>query len=239
MGMSPKLLRPRATGFTPKSISGLAAWYDASVTSSITIQTGVQQWSDLSGNGRHLTQNTTNNQPQHGAVTLNGRPVVTFDGANDFLRTAAFTITQPYQTFLVFRFQSAYSISRRVLEHRTLGGTRSGEIYNISSSSLTLYSGGVIGLTGLPAGAREAFNIYDVELNGANSRMRFRQTAVSGNPGANGGNGFTIGANGNTTPTEWGDVSIAEIVHYSKALTDTQADQVRNYLGRKWNLAVS
>jgi hypothetical protein len=35
MGMSPKLLRPRASGFDPRSISGLALWLDAADTSSL------------------------------------------------------------------------------------------------------------------------------------------------------------------------------------------------------------
>jgi hypothetical protein len=30
MAMSPRLLRPRATGFSPRSIPGLALWLDAS-----------------------------------------------------------------------------------------------------------------------------------------------------------------------------------------------------------------
>ncbi len=30
MSMSPRLLRPRDTAFTPRSISGLALWLDAS-----------------------------------------------------------------------------------------------------------------------------------------------------------------------------------------------------------------
>ena len=36
MPMSPRLLRPRATGFNPKSIAGLAFWIDAGSTASLT-----------------------------------------------------------------------------------------------------------------------------------------------------------------------------------------------------------
>ncbi len=36
MPMSPRLLRPRATGFNPKSISGLKLWLDVANTSSLT-----------------------------------------------------------------------------------------------------------------------------------------------------------------------------------------------------------
>lgn len=52
MGMNPKLLRPRSTGFNPKSISGLALWLDASDLSTITLNgSNVSEWRDKSGAG--------------------------------------------------------------------------------------------------------------------------------------------------------------------------------------------
>jgi len=45
--MNNRLLRPRASGFNPLSISGMAGWWDASVSSSVTIATGVSSWVDL------------------------------------------------------------------------------------------------------------------------------------------------------------------------------------------------
>jgi len=45
-----------AGSFTPASISGLVAWYDASNTASITkAGTAVSAWNDISGNNNHLT----------------------------------------------------------------------------------------------------------------------------------------------------------------------------------------
>lgn len=74
-----------AGGWTPKSVSGLAAWYDASDSTTLTIATGVSQWRDKSGNGRTLRQSTGNNQPLSTSRTLNGRTVLDFDGTNDVL----------------------------------------------------------------------------------------------------------------------------------------------------------
>lgn len=86
MAMNPRLLRPRAGGaFTPKSISGLAAWYDAADTSTLTIATGVSQWRDKSGNNRTLRQTTGNNQPASGTRTIGGKNALDFDGSNDVL----------------------------------------------------------------------------------------------------------------------------------------------------------
>ena len=85
MAMSPRLLRPRATGFNPKSISGLLAWYDASDSSTITVGTGVSAWADKSGNGYTLRQSTANNQPVTGTRTIGGKNALDFDGTNDVL----------------------------------------------------------------------------------------------------------------------------------------------------------
>lgn len=246
MAMSPRLLRPRATGFTPRSLSGLAAWYDAADSSTIAIETGVSQWADKSGNGRNLTQSTNgtnvaNNQPAYNSVQLNGKATVTFDGVNDSLRTATTSIPQPYHVFAIWRFESTYTAARRVLEARTAGGARSGELFSTSSTNVSLFSGGTgagqLGVT-LSSGQREQFGIYDYEANAASSRLRYRKAdkAASGTIGNNASNGFTLGANGNATPGEWGDVSIAEVICYGRALTESEADRIRDYLAAKWGL---
>lgn len=85
MSMNPRLLRPLATGFNPKSIAGLLAWYDASDASTITTSTGVSAWADKSGNGYTLRQSTGNNQPATGTRTIGGKNVLDFDGSNDVL----------------------------------------------------------------------------------------------------------------------------------------------------------
>lgn len=84
--MSPRLLSPRASGaFTPRSISGLLAWYDAADASTLTIATGVSAWADKSGNNHTLRQPIGNNQPASGTRTIGGRNALDFDGTNDVL----------------------------------------------------------------------------------------------------------------------------------------------------------
>ena len=50
---------------------------------------------DHSGNGRHLTQATASAQPKL-ILATNNRPALLFDGVNDFLRSAAFTLCLLY-----------------------------------------------------------------------------------------------------------------------------------------------
>ena len=69
--------------WTPADIT-TSAWYDASVTGSITIATGASQWNDLNGT-YHLTQGTGANQPASGTRNINGLNALDFDGSNDNL----------------------------------------------------------------------------------------------------------------------------------------------------------
>ena len=240
MGMSPRLLRPRATGFNPKSIAGLEAWYAADVASSITIATGVQQWSDLSGKGRHLIQDTTNNQPAYNSVTVNGKPTVTFDGTNDrMVTTATFSIPLPTSVFMVFRFEAAYvSGSPRVASHGA-PGLRMAEIFRNDQNDMRTFGQGIttpisryryrknvidVNLASepridIPAGQIQAFNVWDFEF------------------GTTGGNPFVKVELAQLQNSSFANISVAEYLLFNRFLPVSEADKVRQYLGRKYNLA--
>jgi hypothetical protein len=96
MAMSPRLLRPKASGaFTPKSISGLKLWLDADDASAFTLVSGnVSEWRDKSGSGvPHATQASAGARPARTSSGLNGRAVVDFQGTHTLTfasSTAAF-----------------------------------------------------------------------------------------------------------------------------------------------------
>lgn len=71
--------------FTPQNILGVTSGNYRADLGNVTIATGVSQWTDLSGNGRHYTQAGTTQQPLHTAsdATLNNNPTITFDNTND------------------------------------------------------------------------------------------------------------------------------------------------------------
>lgn len=91
-----------------------ALWLDAADPSTITVATGISEWRDKSGNGRHFTQTTTASQPDLSMGTFNGANCVRFDGVNDVLGRApeAWAFEYPIAHFCVFRARSfvpAYS----------------------------------------------------------------------------------------------------------------------------------
>ena len=91
MPMNPRLLRPLATGFNPKSISGLALWLDAAdgstlfqnsdgTTPATAASDPVGYWGDKSGSGRHATQATAGSRPTISATALSPRAAVGGNG---------------------------------------------------------------------------------------------------------------------------------------------------------------
>lgn len=84
---------PGSSGpFTPKSLPGLLAWYDASQIAAAD-NTPLAAWDDLSGNGFTMSQATAADQPTYysstAGKTVNGLPAVWFDGVDDVMTTAA------------------------------------------------------------------------------------------------------------------------------------------------------
>lgn len=76
------LLARRKVSWTPAQFgSNLALWLDANDASTISLSgSAVSQWRDKSGNGRHVAQAVTANQPTYQATGFNGRPTVSFNG---------------------------------------------------------------------------------------------------------------------------------------------------------------
>lgn len=85
--------------FTPTSVTGLAAWWDASDASTlydatsggslVAVDGAVARWNDKSGNARHATQATSGNRPLRKAAVQNGLGILRFDGT-DFFDSADF-----------------------------------------------------------------------------------------------------------------------------------------------------
>lgn len=74
----------RAHQFDPRSIPGLAGWWDAADAASVTLDSGrVSQWADKSGLGRHAANSTSGStQPDYITAGRNGLNVVRFTAAS-------------------------------------------------------------------------------------------------------------------------------------------------------------
>ncbi|MFA5347076.1 MAG: hypothetical protein WC294_02980 [Methanoregula sp.] len=86
--------------WTPAEIA-TNLWLDASDASTITIDTGVSQWADKSGNNDHAVQATTSLQPAVVSASLNGLDTLFFDGSAS-LAVAGLTTPATANTFVVW-----------------------------------------------------------------------------------------------------------------------------------------
>ena len=240
MPMNSRLLRPRASGFNPKSIAGLQLWLDAADASSLTIDTGVSEWRDKSGRGKHFAQATGNNQPSATARTIGGRVALSFDGTNDGLSCSeAIPNTRPMTFFLVQRIvtKTAFGMSYtsgsggstfEIRQSGSSGGLNvvaSGGNNINDTASDRLGINDVIVLSYPASGSMEGFR------NGATIPV---STAPSNSPGLSGTHFI-----GQRTDGFFFDGAIGEIIAYNTLLSTTDRLAVQTYLGRKWGITIA
>jgi|GEM_PF-2233705 len=260
MGMSPRLLRPRATGFDPKSIIGLAFWLDAADASTVTLVSGnVSAWASKSGSAspRTFTQSTANNRPT--TTTVNGKTAILFDGANDSLGNTTVDNVEN-RTWFVAAIKGSATSRQCVLassyqnislygSYNTIGfsatnGYPQWHSRQNDAVSNTLRAVSTSASTSTPTVFRYQYVQSEINSQNYNSIVR-RANGVADNTGGsameNYAAGIYLGAC-NQTPASglyafFLSGSICEILAYDAFLTASQCTLVENYLKSKWGVS--
>lgn len=236
MPMNNRLMRPMASGFNPRRLASLGAWYDASDSASVTQSSGVSSWADKSGNARNLLQNSVNSRPAYNSLTLNGLPVITFDGSNDFLQTASTTLNAPHTLLLVARFENAYTSGTQQLTDGVNGST----LYIARSAASAVTFGTNVG-NNANLSSWTTWAVYAMAVNTGAGNANFYQNGsmiANGSGGSNGtAGGITLGRYG-SAGIQYANASFAEFIHYSRILGASELSTVTRYLGRKWAITV-
>jgi hypothetical protein len=95
----------------PQTLTGLKLWKSAT-TLALADGAGVAEWRDISSSNNHVTQAAADNQPLLKTNVVNGRPVVRFDGVNDYLSVAdngSLDLQAPFSVYAVVRPNSGSS----------------------------------------------------------------------------------------------------------------------------------
>lgn len=237
MSMSPRLLRPRATGFNPKSISGLLVWMDASDSSTYTVATGVSEWRDKSGNGRTFTQSTANNQPLVSSTQQNGKALLEFDGTNDRL-TATGNWLQIANCTLFAAFKRNAGVYGGIIASSGNGDNSPGILVDSSSPAIRGYNN--FSLTA--AGSIAAFHVLSGTVtNGAT--VAFTNGTQSDSDAASGTLGVdqttTVIGTYRTSAANYFNGLIGEILAFNRVLSVSERQSVERYLGKKWGVTVA
>jgi hypothetical protein len=259
MAMNNRLLRPRASGFDPRTIPNLGMWLDASNDGSLTLNGNtVSEWRDLSGNGRHVAQATAASQPNAVNRTQNGRRVLDYTGGQEMLGNAA--------TLGLLRNVSGATIIAAVkwdaLSTASLGYNAVVFSTGASSTQARAFLASVAPVVNsLSGGGRRLDADSFARANGTGTTNPRIASAVIDYAnsdafvyadGSLAGSNTSFQTTGNTSDTDSLAVSvgggvganlldgwIGEVLVWPRVLTDTQRLRVERYLGRKWGITVA
>jgi hypothetical protein len=243
MAMNPRLLRPLATGFNPKSIPGLLMWSDASdqsrafsddaATTLAANDVGVAVLK--SKVGPDLAQTILANRPTYKTGLRAGKAGLRFDGINDSMPFSS-TITQALGQHIFAAVDTTSlqnSLNLVFLERSSASGFNLALYLSASTGSArqpSVYYGAHRATWGAavtaPAVIRwhYATSLTEVQVN--------NQTTVSGVTGVAALTNWNSVANSSVQQAAF---DLFELLIYS-SLTATQVAAVNNYLMKRWSI---
>lgn len=253
--MNNRLMRPRASsGFSPKNISNLAAWYDISSTTDgskvTTVDGAISALIDLSGNGKNAIQNTANNRPSAVTAAYNGLDVARFSNASpvDFLTASnvSFSLT-PYTVFFAIAHTSSTGLHAFIADGAA-ASSLSCPAFWVASGVYGVLKVGVGASASTLARTANAMQVFTATGNGtsggnfASSTLRRNKGTTATAAGLNNVrtdcDRFFIGAGaaGGDSPFV-GD--IGEVLVYQRALSTAEIESVEAYLAKKWGVTLT
>ena len=82
--LAPLSAATSAIAFSPEQVSGLELWLKADGITGLANADPIATWPDSSGNSRDATQATSGMRPTYRTNVVNGKPIVRFDGSDDY-----------------------------------------------------------------------------------------------------------------------------------------------------------
>jgi hypothetical protein len=232
----------------PFPASGLRLWLRAD---SLVTQTGgaVSQWNDLSPQSNHATQGTPASRPLFVPNALNGRPVIRFDGVNDWLDGNIGTqVGRDRSLFIVYR-RNTFLANGGIFSLRSASGNdwNSTDAMALTHSS-TNSQGVMLAQNPLFYSGIDSVNTYrflSIIRNVDSVTMRIN--GITQQPTQNGPStslnttGYRLGArasNGSQLSLH-SNIDIAEVLLYNRGLSNQERLAVEAYLAAKYGLGIS
>jgi len=198
--------------------NGLALWLDAGSLATQADGSAVVTWSDLSGNGRHVTQGDSARRPLFDTAGIGGRPSVDFDGSNDrLLRNGANISGREIFAVVVTDSNSGFdTVLSRAADSLSLRANNSA--YVVGNGNDFPYSGGL----------RQNNVVTLTKTIGEEVILHADAGAVKTFTN------FMVGDQ-NQHNRYW-DGDIAEIIIFDRALTTGERSTIGTYLAEKYSI---
>jgi hypothetical protein len=248
MSMSPRLLRPVASGFNPASISGLANWWDASAASTVNLNgTTVASWANRAS-GPALAQDTAGAQPTYTTAGVNGKNVLAFDGGDVLSASVAYS-TQTSTFFLVAR-QNTNVPFAGIFALTPASGNDNGNdnailIELANTDNVLNVQRGALHNAAFSGSGLLPLSVVTVRASATALLLRTDGTARTNNTSNNFSGtsaGILVGGrfqSGAISASFRANMTVCEILHYTTALTDSDISRIEKHLGSKWGIAVA
>ena len=221
----------------PRSIPNLALWLDASDTSTITEVAGaVSEIADRSENGNSATQAVAAQQPTSNAATLNGLNVLSFDGVDDTLTYNQEILAETSYSVFVVEQRLSNPASAAVMSGSGVLSAQLDILYLDSGATLRVAHGsaGTTNSTVTPGTSPRLIGYTHSATNG--NRTYIDGVLTSTNTGSTPDivSPATEGRIGNRSNVMYFHGNIAEIIIYSRELSDVERQTIEAYLLAKW-----
>jgi hypothetical protein len=233
----------------PLTLSGLVAWFDASVASSITLSgSKVTQWDDLTGRGNHVVQDTDANRPDLVAGAINGKDAILFDDlSSHYLTKDDWTEITGFPLTVVAAFRTDEMTAGAVV---AIGNMSSFNDYfaliNATSNNNTMIwrnqqaaataigGNGVItvGQTAVSTGIETSNVSRTIFVDGSEGTPNTDPSTPVGI------DSFSIGSVPRLTRIEYWSGHICEVLIFNEALTAANRQLAEAYLANKWGVTL-
>jgi hypothetical protein len=211
---------------TPDQIAGLKLWLKAD---SLSLSDGdpVSTWADSSGNGNDATQGTAGLRPLYKTNIVGGKPVVRFDGTDDYLALTGLNLTD-FTAFVVYQTSGNNVLLGNAGTNFQIFGIGNGANAYSFYDNLTFLSSDIL------SAPRTSWNQGCITRSG--STVSFFESGVSRNSGTS-GLLVTLQAIGQVIGVAYTNGDIAEIIIYNSALSTSDRQSIENYVLVKYGFA--
>jgi hypothetical protein len=202
----------------------------------------IGRWNDINPNilptaRNNAIQATSANQPQYIRNGMNGLPALKFDGSNDFFSyNGDFLVGADYTIFVVEARGSSKSLNFFIsgfgagdnsilhIGYRYSSTITQGHNNNDLNCSILDFTSPIASIRSFSLSRASGKAIYQNGLFKISNAQKMPLIAYEG---------ASIGGN-----NKWGyfNGSIAEIIFYTRALTNQERQEVETYLSKKWGI---
>ena len=232
---------PTPSAFDPTTIAGLKLWLKADALA-LSDGAAVASWPDSSGNGNDAAQSVAGERPLFKTNIINGKPVLRFDGVDDFLNANMLGAVTTTASIFIVQLKRNIASSAVTLQSWPAGSANVFDLYLPFSDGNFYFDLGDSTATGRISGAWGGdlthFFVWSFVAGGGNMAAYRNGTTVLSSGGHTNSftpAGLTFNING-SGPGSSQDADIAEILIYNTALSDTDRQNVESFLRTKYGL---